>query len=378
MTQNETPYIARKFRFAASMATHPDFRAAAKAHKINFLPENVPILTIPFPGKPGMVFIKQVDGLCYRLSALRCKSVVLGLSGGLDSSLALLVAHAAFSKLKLNKKGICVLSLPGFGTTKHTTDNAKRLVEALGLEMETISIANACRQHLKDIGHDGVTQDVTYENAQARMRTLVLMDRANQIDGIVLGTGDMSEIALGWCTFNGDHMSMFGVNAGVPKTIVREVCEWYAERYGGKVADALRAILDTPISPELLPAKDGEIQQKTEDKIGPYELHDFFLCEYCGFNKSTRSVMAAAKREFANKYDAATIAKWFGVFKRRLFTQAFKRNCMPDGIKIFTLYLGPYNWHIPSDFAAAVPWNYPPIGASKAKGRKGARKAAAE
>ena len=367
------PYICKKYRFADSMANHPDFKAAAKAGKITLLPEESPTLTIPFPGKPGMVFVKQVEGLCNRLSAIRCKSVVLGLSGGLDSALALLVAYEAFAKLKLNKKGICVLSMPGFGTTKRTKGNADRLVEALGLKMETISIAKACRQHLKDIGHDGVTPDITYENAQARMRTLVLMDRANQIGGIVLGTGDMSEIARGWCTFNGDHMSMFGVNAGVPKTIVREVCEWYAERRGGKVAAALRAILDTPISPELIPAKDGEIQQKTEDKIGPYELHDFFLCEYCGFNKSSRAVLSAAKREFAKKYDAATIEKWFGVFKRRLFTQAFKRNCAPDGIKIFTLYFSPYHWHVPSDFAASMPWDFVPETAPR--GSKSAGKA---
>ena len=350
------PYICKKYRFADSMANHPDFKAAAKAGKITLLPEESPTLTIPFPGKPGMVFVKQVEGLCNRLSAIRCKSVVLGLSGGLDSALALLVAYEAFAKLKLNKKGICVLSMPGFGTTKRTKGNADRLVEALGLKMETISIAKACRQHLKDIGHDGVTPDITYENAQARMRTLVLMDRANQIGGIVLGTGDMSEIALGWCTFNGDHMSMFGVNAGVPKTVVREVCDWWCGEWGRgrKAARAIEDILATPVSPELVPGKNGEIVQKTEEKIGPYELHDFFMQELVGRNRASAEVFAAAFRKFGAKYGAETIGKWLAVFRRRIVTQAFKRNCAPDGVKVFTdVYFGPSDWHIPSDLSIA-------------------------
>ena len=221
---------------------------------------------VPFPCVPAEVFAVQVKGLAARLKAIGCRDVVLGLSGGLDSTLALLVADATFAKLGYDRRGIHVCTMPGFGTSKRTKGNAELLCEGLGLELETISIAKACRQHFKDIGHDGKTPDVTYENAQARMRTMILMDKANMVGGIVLGTGDLSEIALGWSTYNGDHMSMFAVNAGVPKTIVREVCLWWADdadRRGGKgahqAAQALRDIAATPISPEL------KKNQKTED-----------------------------------------------------------------------------------------------------------------
>jgi NAD+ synthase (glutamine-hydrolysing) len=257
--------------------------------------------------------------------------------------------------MKLSKTGIKVYTMPGFGTTGRTRGNAELLCEGLGLNLETIDITKACLQHFKDIGHDPENHDVTYENVQARMRTMVLMNKANQTGGIVLGTGDMSEIALGWSTYNGDHMSMFGVNAGVPKTVVRNVCRWWAEgmrRKGRKAklaADAVFDILDTPVSPELLPAKDGEIVQKTEDRIGPYELHDFFIWRTVVCGERRRSIRAAAKRAFKGVYSEGEIDRWLDVFCRRLVTQSFKRNCAPDGIKVFPAYFGPEDWHIPSD-----------------------------
>jgi len=298
----------------------------------------------PFPCRPSAVYATQVNGLAKRLKAIGCRDVVLGLSGGLDSTLALLVADAAFRKLGLDKKGLHVYTMPGFGTTKRTKGNAELLCEGLGLKLETISIAKACRQHFKDIGHDGKTPDVTYENAQARMRTLILMDKANMTNGIVLGTGDLSEIALGWCTYNGDHMSMFGVNSGVPKTVIRKVCAWWAQ--GAKSSKAARAVLDvidTPVSPELVKG------QVTEDKIGPYELHDFFLWNFIMNEMGSKDLQAAAERRFAGRFGKAEIARTLKTFMWRFFTQAFKRNCAPDGIRVFPFELSLRGWWIPSD-----------------------------
>ena len=297
----------------------------------------------PFPCRPSDVFRTQVQGLAARLKAIRCRDVVVGLSGGLDSALALLVAVGAFDKLKLDRAGIHVFTMPGFGTTKRTKGNAGRLCEGLGLKLETISIVKSCRQHFKDIGHDGKTPDVTFENAQARMRTLILMDNANMSGGIVLGTGDLSEIALGWCTYNGDHMSMFGVNSGVPKTVVRKVCVWWAKENPGVTADALLDIVATPVSPELVK---GQI---TEDKIGPYELHDFFLWNFIVNEMGSKDLLDAATRRFSCRFDKATVKKTLETFMRRFFTQAFKRNCQPDGIKVFPFDLSPRGWWIPSD-----------------------------
>lgn len=319
----------------------------------------------PFPCRPAAVFAKQVAGLMRRLKAIRCRDVVIGLSGGLDSTLVLLVAYAAFERLGYDKRGLHVLTMPGFGTSSRTKGNADRLCEGLGLRLETIPIAKAVRQHLKDIGHDGKTPDVTYENAQARMRTLILMDRANMVGGIVLGTGDLSEIALGWCTFNGDHMSMFGVNAGVPKTVVRKVCAWWAEEEGkgkgeegrrekeegggngaeglGEAAEAVQDIIDTPISPELVKG------QVTESRIGPYELHDFFLWNFIVNEMGSKDLQASAERYFAGRFDAATVARTLQTFMTRFFTQAFKRNCAPDGIRVFPFELSLHGWWIPSD-----------------------------
>ncbi len=305
----------------------------------------------PFCGSPRQVFATQSLGLARRLAAIGCKHAVVGLSGGLDSALALLVAVEAFDMLDLDRSGIHVYTMPGFGTTKRTRGNACLLAEGLGLKMETIDITPACRQHFKDIRQPASRRDLAFENAQARERTQILMDKANQVGGIVVGTGDMSEIALGWCTYNGDHMSMFGVNAGVPKTAVREVCRWWADGNPGSAAKALTDISDTPISPELLPAKRGKIAQKTEDKVGPYELHDFFLWHFIEKREDRRSILAAAKKAFRGQYDQKTIARWLDVFLKRLFSQAFKRNCAPDGVQVFSVYLSPSAWHVPSDIS---------------------------
>ena len=301
---------------------------------------------------PEQVFRTQSVSLAIRLDRIGAKSVTVGLSGGLDSALCLLVAVEAFSLLRLPRRGIKVYTMPGFGTTKRTKGNAETLCEGLGVKVETIDITKSCLQHFRDIGQNPRRHDVTYENAQARMRTMILMDKANQTGGIVLGTGDMSEIALGWCTYNGDHMSMFGVNAGVPKTVVRDVCRWWAESVKGKrgkAAAALLDILDTPVSPELLPAKGGRIAQRTEERIGPYELHDFFIWRTVVCGERRKAIFEAAKRAFKGVYSADEIGRWLEVYCRRLVTQAFKRNCAPDGIKVFPAYFGPYDWHIPSD-----------------------------
>ena len=297
----------------------------------------------PFPMSPASVFSAQVAGLVRRLRAIGCRDVVIGLSGGLDSTLALLVCVEAFRRAGLPRSGIHACTMPGFGTSRRTKGNAFGMCRGLGIGLREIPIAAACRRHLRDIGHDGVTPDVTYENAQARMRTLVLMDVANMVDGIVVGTGDLSEIALGWCTFNGDHMSMFGVNSGVPKTVVRKVCAWWAKKNPGAAADAILDVIDTPVSPELVKG------QKTEDKIGPYELHDFFLWNFIVNEMGSADLRKAAERRFRGKFGKTEISRTLGIFMRRFFTQAFKRNCQPDGVKVFRFDLSPHGWWIPSD-----------------------------
>lgn len=302
----------------------------------------------PFPMAPAKVFAAQVAGLAKRLKAIRCRVCVVGLSGGLDSALALLVVHAAFERLNLDKRGIHAYTMPGFGTSKRTKGNADLLCEGLGLSLETIPISKACRQHFKDIGHDGKTPDVTFENAQARMRTMILMDKANMTGGIVIGTGDLSEIALGWSTYNGDHMSMFAVNSDVPKTVVRKVCAWWAERHPGLAAQALFDIIATPVSPELVKG------QVTEEKIGPYELHDFFLWNFIVNEMGSKALSLAAKGWFKGVYSPETIEKTLETFMRRFFTQAFKRNCQPDGIRVFPFELSPRGWWIPSDLGTGI------------------------
>jgi NAD+ synthase (glutamine-hydrolysing) len=257
--------------------------------------------------------------------------------------LALLVVSAAFDRLGYDRAGIHVYTMPGFGTSSRTKGNAHGLCEGLGLDLETIDITRSCRAHFRDIGHDGKTTDVTYENVQARMRTMVLMNKANMTGGIVIGTGDLSEIALGWCTYNGDHMSMFAVNSGVPKTVVAKVCSWWAGQNPGKAADAINDIVRTPVSPELVKG------QVTEDKIGPYELHDFFLWNFIVNEMGSEDLKKAACRRYAGRYSPEVVSSTLGIFMKRFFTQAFKRNCAPDGIRVFPFELSLRGWWIPSD-----------------------------
>ena len=298
----------------------------------------------------------QVEGLIRRLTFTGIKTVVVGISGGLDSTLALLVCHRAFGKLGYDNKGIVGITMPGFGTTDRTYTNALNLMSELGITQKEISIKNAVLQHFEDIGHDVNVRDVTYENGQARERTQILMDYANRCGGLVIGTGDLSELALGWATYNGDHMSMYGVNAGVPKTLVRYLVRWFAMNYEGKKKDILLDIIDTPISPELVPAdENGNIKQKTEDLVGPYELHDFFLYHILRFGFSPRKVYCLAKNAFAGEYSDEVIKKWLRTFYRRFFQQQFKRSCLPDGPKVGSVSLSPRgDWRMPSDACAKM------------------------
>lgn len=298
----------------------------------------------------------QAAGLAQRLKATKCDKIILGISGGLDSTLALLVACKAFDRLGIPRKNIIGVTMPGFGTSGRTHTNAVELMNALGVDSREISIVPGVEQHFKDIGHDPKIHDVTYENAQARMRTYLLMDLANQEGGMVLGTGDMSELALGWATFNGDHMSMYGVNAGVPKTLVRSLVEWFAHSSEDpKVKAALVDIVDTPISPELLPTDEsGKIDQKTEDLVGPYELHDFFLYHVLRYGRSPRKIFRLCREAFGEKYTDKEIIKWIRNFFRRFFNQQFKRSCMPDGPKVSDMSLSPRSdWRMPSDASSA-------------------------
>lgn len=301
----------------------------------------------------------QIAGLIRRLSHINCRTAVIGISGGLDSTLALLVAVLAFDRLGWSRDRLVTVTMPGFGTTSRTKNNATDLMEALGTNLREISIAAACEQHFKDISHDPSVRDATYENSQARERTQILMDIANQTGGLVIGTGDLSELALGWCTYNGDHMSMYGVNGGVPKTLVRSLVKWAAENRfegmtgqdGRSIKEILLDIVDTPISPELLPANEnGEIQQVTEDLVGPYELHDFFIYNFMRCGYSPDKIFFLARKAFEGSYDDATIIKWLRTFVRRFFNQQFKRTCMPDGPKVGSVGLSPRgDWDMPSD-----------------------------
>jgi NAD+ synthase (glutamine-hydrolysing) len=290
----------------------------------------------------------QVAGLCKRLYHINAKKAVIGISGGLDSTLALLVTVKAFDKLGLDRKGVIGITMPGFGTTDRTYNNAMKLMQTLGVTIREISIAKAVTQHFEDIGHDIKQHDVTYENSQARERTQILMDVANQVNGLVVGTGDLSELALGWATYNGDHMSMYGVNAGVPKTLIRYLVSYVA---GEMATDTLLDIIDTPISPELIPADEkGHIKQKTEDLVGPYELHDFFIYYFLRYGFGPKKIFVMAQKAFEKTYDDATIKKWLTTFCRRFFTQQFKRSCLPDGPKVGSVSLSPRgDWRMPSD-----------------------------
>ena len=299
----------------------------------------------------------QAWGLMQRLRATGMKKVVIGISGGLDSTLALLVAVKAFEMLGIERSNIVGITMPGFGTTDRTHSNAWRLMQELGVTPIEIPIGEAVQQHFAAIGHDGVTLDATYENSQARERTQILMDYANRIGGLVVGTGDLSELALGWCTYNADQMSMYGVNASVPKTLVRHLIEWYADcEATPEVARLLRDIADTPISPELLPAKDnGEIDQKTEDLVGPYLLHDFFLYHVLRNGFRPLKIYMLACNAFEGVYDTSVIRHWMRNFYRRFFSQQFKRSVMPDGPKVGSVCLSPRgDWRMPSDASSRM------------------------
>lgn len=298
------------------------------------------------------IFSIQVSGLAQRLVHTHAKSAVVGISGGLDSTLALLVCVQTFDKLGLSRKGIIGVTMPGFGTTDRTHTNAVDLMESLGVTVREVSIKAACLQHFKDINHNPEVHDVTYENSQARERTQILMDIANQTSGLVVGTGDLSELALGWATYNGDHMSMYGVNASVPKTLVKHLVKWVADHSVDEASrKTLLDIVDTPISPELIPAdENGNIQQITEDLVGPYELHDFFLYYFLRFGFAPSKIYFLAVRTFKGVYDEETIKKWLQTFCRRFFNQQFKRSCLPDGPKVGSVSLSPRgDWRMPSD-----------------------------
>ena len=303
------------------------------------------------------IFAIQTTGLMKRLMHTGSQKVVLGISGGLDSTLALLVTVKAFDRLGWSRDDIVAVTMPGFGTTKRTRGNAEALADELGVSLKTISIDAAVSQHFADIGQDPDSHDITYENSQARERTQILMDLANQVGGLVIGTGDLSELALGWATYNGDHMSMYGVNASVPKTLVRYLIAWCADaEFSGKTSKVLHDVCDTPVSPELLPPDvNGDISQKTEEHVGPYELHDFFLYQVVRNQFAPRKILDLACRAFADDYSKSEILKWLQVFYRRFFSQQFKRSCLPDGPKVGSVSLSPRgDWRMPSDASAEL------------------------
>ena len=344
----------------------------AKERTLTRVPFDIEIteteLTRVFPSRPFVpsenrerakrceeILTIQAMGLKKRLEHTHAKCAVVGISGGLDSTLALLVTAKALDALGLGRKHIISVTMPCFGTTDRTYNNACKMSLSLGAELREVPIAAAVLQHFKDIGHDPEDHSVTYENSQARERTQVIMDIANTNGGMVIGTGDMSELALGWATYNGDHMSMYGVNASVPKTLVRHLVQYYADTTDDKeLQEVLYDVLDTPVSPELLPPKDGKIAQKTEDLVGPYELHDFFLYYFLRFGYAPSKIYRIAKYSFAGEYDDETIYKWLRTFCWRFFAQQFKRSCLPDGPKVGTVALSPRgDWRMPSDACVA-------------------------
>ncbi len=298
----------------------------------------------------------QATGLATRLTHTGIKNAVLGLSGGLDSTLALIVCVRAFDKVGIDRKNIHTVTMPCFGTTKRTKSNAEKLAEAYGTSFEEINITSAVRQHFSDIGHNEEITDITYENSQARERTLILMDLSNKYNGLVIGTGDLSELALGWATYNGDHMSMYAVNASVPKTLVRHLTEYEAQRSEEPLKSVLMDVYNTPVSPELLPPdENGEIAQKTEDVVGPYELHDFYLYYFVRFGFSPSKIYYLARYAFKNRFSDDTIKHWLRIFIKRFFTQQFKRSCLPDGPKVGSVTLSPRSdWRMPSDASVQI------------------------
>ena len=348
------------FSFAGSVTTdapaRPPLFSATEAAKVAPRTPFVPSEHGDLAARCETILGLQTMGLKTRLAHTGTKHAVIGLSGGLDSTLALLVAVRAFDALGLPRTGITAVSMPGFGTTHRTKSNAENLACGLGVDFREIPIHDAVAQHFADIGHDPSVQDVTYENCQARERTQILMDLSNQVGGFVIGTGDLSELALGWATYNADHMSMYGVNASVPKTLVRHLVRYAAGLFGGQIECTLLDILDTPVSPELLPPTgDGEIAQKTEDLVGPYELHDFFLYHMLRFGFTPGKIFRMACRSFEGVYDRETVLSWLRVFYRRFFAQQFKRSCLPDGPKVGSVTLSPRgDWRMPSDASARL------------------------
>ncbi|MCH4239714.1 MAG: NAD(+) synthase [Oscillospiraceae bacterium] len=316
-----------------------------------FVPEN----TKDLASRCECILSLQANGLKTRLKHTGILKAIVGISGGLDSTLALLVMARAFDLLNLPRSGITAVSMPGFGTTGRTKSNAEGLSHALGVTFREISISAAVHQHFSDISHDETKQDITYENSQARERTQILMDIANQEGGLVIGTGDLSELALGWATYNGDHMSMYGVNASIPKTLVRHLVRYAAKSFGGEIGHILLDVLDTPVSPELLPPKDGKIAQKTEEVVGPYELHDYFLYYLLRFGFSPAKIYRMAADTFAEVYPPQIIFHWLQIFYRRFFRQQFKRSCLPDSPKVGSVTLSPRgDWRMPSDASARL------------------------
>ena len=348
-----------------SMEFDAEFGPAKKQYRLTFEEDPKHLASLecnPLPFLPkdraGTIWIAATleSALAHRMTTAHASRLVIGISGGLDSTLALLVAHEAVAAINLPAGSVIAVSMPGFGTTKRTKNNAARLAEILGCDCRTVDIRPACLQHFADIGHDPKVADVVFENAQARERTQILMDIANGSNALVVGTGDLSEIALGWCTYNGDHMSMYAVNSGVPKTLVRHLVAFYADAHGGRIAPVLKDILDTPVSPELVPAsKTGESGHKTEQILGAYELHDFYLFHLVRLNEAPRVILRKAKKVFAGKYEAAEIRRTLELFLRRFFTQQFKRSCSPDGPAVSPLSLSPRaGWRVPSDASPAL------------------------
>lgn len=322
-----------------------------------------PVDAHPFIPSPDMmeksceeILNIQVMGLAKRLVHTGCQKVVIGISGGLDSTLALLVCSMTFDKLGLNRSGIIGVTMPGFGTTDRTYTNAIKLMQSLRITIREISIAKSVTQHFEDIGHDISVHDTTYENSQARERTQILMDVSNQEGGLVIGTGDLSELALGWCTYNGDHMSMYAVNASIPKTLIACLVKFVAGTMDADTSATLHDVVDTPISPELVPAdEDGNIQQKTEDLVGPYELHDFFLYYFMRHGFRPMKIFLLAQKAFEGQYDDDVIKHWLKTFFRRFFSQQFKRSCLPDGPKVGSISLSPRgDWRMPSDSSSEL------------------------
>ena len=348
----ELPFY-RRFDIFSPEGVECEGKFTRKINAMPFVPQNATECN----ERCEEIFSIQVMGLVKRLKHTSCKSAVIGISGGLDSTLALLVTLKAFDMLGLDRKGIVGVTMPGFGTTDRTYNNAVTMIKELGITFREIPIAAACKQHFADIGLPEDDRSVAYENAQARERTQILMDVANMTGGMVIGTGDLSELALGWATYNGDQMSMYGVNASVPKTLVRHMVEWRAAQEDNEaVSRALKDVVATPVSPELLPANEqGEIAQKTEDLVGPYELHDFFIYNFIRNCFSPAKILFMAEIAFEGKHDRATILKWLKTFMRRFFMQQFKRSAMPDGPKVGSVSLSPRgDWQMPSDAMASI------------------------